>query len=103
MPTMTGIPIPPGPSPAIRGPAYSCDIKPLMVPAYARKNLEIDGISRPVATTGAGATRANSVHNGCLSVADRATERFKAVCRGEKPDYVPPFGFSRRPGMSQGL
>jgi len=30
-------------------------------------------------------------------------ERFIAVCRGEKPDYVPIFGFPGSPGMSQGL
>jgi len=29
-------------------------------------------------------------------------ERFKAVCAGERPDYVPIFGFSGAPGMSQG-
>jgi len=29
-------------------------------------------------------------------------ERFLAVCRGEKPDYVPIFGFSGAPGMSDG-
>ncbi len=29
-------------------------------------------------------------------------ERFKAVCRGEKPDYVPIFGFPGAPGMSGG-
>jgi len=29
-------------------------------------------------------------------------ERFKAVCRFEQPDYVPIFGFSGAPGMSQG-
>ncbi len=29
-------------------------------------------------------------------------ERFTAVCRGEKPDYVPIFGFHGAPGMSRG-
>ncbi|NPV47126.1 MAG: hypothetical protein HPY69_09200 [Armatimonadetes bacterium] len=29
-------------------------------------------------------------------------ERFLAVCRGEKPDYVPIFGFPGSPGMSRG-
>jgi hypothetical protein len=29
-------------------------------------------------------------------------ERFKAVCAGERPDYVPIFGFLGAPGMSQG-
>ena len=29
-------------------------------------------------------------------------ERFLAVCRGEKPDYVPIFGFPGAPGMSRG-
>ena len=29
-------------------------------------------------------------------------ERFLAVCRGEQPDYVPIFGFSGAPGMSNG-
>ncbi len=29
-------------------------------------------------------------------------ERFLAVCRGERPDYVPIFGFSGAPGMSGG-
>ena len=29
-------------------------------------------------------------------------ERFKAICRGEKPDYVPIFGFPGAPGMSGG-
>jgi len=29
-------------------------------------------------------------------------ERFKAVCAGEKPDYVPIFGFPGAPGMSRG-
>lgn len=29
-------------------------------------------------------------------------ERFKAICRGEKPDYVPIFGFPGAPGVSQG-
>jgi hypothetical protein len=30
-------------------------------------------------------------------------ERFKAVCRGERPDYVPIFAFPGAPGMSDGL
>lgn len=29
-------------------------------------------------------------------------ERFLAVCRGERPDYVPIFGFPGAPGMSRG-
>ncbi|MCD6415979.1 MAG: hypothetical protein J7M08_04720 [Planctomycetes bacterium] len=29
-------------------------------------------------------------------------ERFKAVCAGEQPDYVPIFGFPGAPGMSRG-
>ena len=29
-------------------------------------------------------------------------ERFKAICRFERPDYVPIFGFPGAPGMSQG-
>ncbi len=29
-------------------------------------------------------------------------ERFKAVCRGERPDYVPIFGFPGAPGMAGG-
>ena len=29
-------------------------------------------------------------------------ERFLAVCRGERPDYVPIFGFPGAPGMSWG-
>jgi len=29
-------------------------------------------------------------------------ERFLAICAGEKPDYVPVFGFPGAPGMSQG-
>lgn len=30
-------------------------------------------------------------------------ERFLAVCRGEKPDYIPVFGFNEAPGVSGGV
>ncbi len=75
---------------------------------------DVDGIAIQRGTRGLSLTRSTSAPTMASDTPNRLPgaayarfnmndiERFKAVCAGERPDYVPIFGFRGAPGMSQG-